>query len=187
MTTASAIEELRHQFRRLQGSVNFWNNAARGARQDADRHTGTRQAQDLARLADCEHKAIAAAKQLNHIKDQLTELDPNGARARQNNALRSAIARAKRDVAHFEHLAALPGQNTVTRHHINRRLTNRLAKLAQLNNALAKQKAEAEHLARHKRAQREHLAVIDQLIGYDPMKGTDEDQAQALAEQQRLN
>ena len=184
---ASTIEALRHEFRRLQGSVNYWNNAARAAQQDADRHTGTRQARDLARLADCEQKAIAAAKELNQIKDQLTELDPNGARARQSHALRSAIARAKRDVAHFQHLASLPGQNPVTRDHINRRLANRLAKLVQLNTALAKEKAEAEHLARYKRAEREHLAVIDQVIGYDPMKGTDEDQAEALAEQQRLN
>ena len=141
------ITELKDQYRRAQGSVNYWSNAARAAQRDADKHTGQRQAHDLARLANFQIKAIEANKQLDDIKAQLSELDPQGARARQLTAIRSAIARANRHIAHIQHLADLPGQSEHTIGHYRAKLNAKRAKLAQLTDALASERAKVNTAA----------------------------------------
>ena len=168
MKDKTAFDQLRQQFRRLQGSVNYWNNAARAAQRGADKHTGQRKNHDLQRLAEFTNKALAANKQLDQIKTQLTELDPKGARARQLNALRSAIARANREIQHCEHLANLPGQNTPSKEHWQARLTRQQAKLQQLLDALAKHNAELNRLAQQQRGQAELIAATDRAYGYHP-------------------
>lgn len=167
----SKLNELRKEFRRLQGSVNYWKNAARAARRDADRHVGERQALDLARLADCEKKAVQASQQLDGIKAQLTELDPKGARARQLNALRSAIGRAKREILHFAHLAKISNDASY-RQLCETRLARRQTKLAQLEQALLEQHRELAKLADDQEQKRQylakHIAIASAPFAYDP-------------------
>lgn len=157
--STSHLAELKDQFRRLQGSVNYWNNAARAARKNAERHEGTRRERDLARLAELEKKAIAAQQQLDQIKAQLTELDPKGARTRQLRSLSSAIERARREIGRFEHLSKLPGQTDDTRQHWEQRLATRRKKLQQLLEAKKKHASDTEQLANQQRAMRECLAI----------------------------
>lgn len=168
MKDKTALDQLRHQFRRLQGSVNFWTNAARAAQRDADKHTGQRHNNDLQRLAEFTDKALAANKQLDHIKTQLQELDPKGSRARQLNALRSAIARANREIRRYEHLANLPGQSAESKEHWHARLNQRKAKLQQLLEALANNNTELQRLAQRQRDQAHHAAITDRAYSYNP-------------------
>lgn len=156
---SSALAQLKDHYRRAQGSVNYWNNAARAARKDVHRHTGQRKDNDCLRLANCETKAIEAAKQLEAIKAQLTELDPHGAHARQHNAMRSAINRAQRDIQHFEHLASLPGQNEHTQAQHHTRLAQRRAKLLQLQEALARHNTNINQQVEQRQAQHNDLAI----------------------------
>ena len=169
MKHKSALDQLKHEFRRLQGSVNYWNNAARAAQRDADKHTGQRKDNDLKRLAESLDQAIAAQKQLDQVKAQLTELDPKGARARQLNALRSAIARANREIARFEHLAALPGQSDQARQHWQTRLANRKDKLQQLLDALTRHNSETASLANQQRNLADMIAATDRAYSCTPI------------------
>mgnify|MGYP003576094005 CR=1 FL=1 len=182
MKDKTAIDQLRQQFRRLQGSVNYWNNAARAAQRGADNHTGQRKEDDLKRLAEFNKKAIAAQQQLDQVKNQLTELDPKGARARQLNALRSAIARANREIQHCQHLANLPGQSSEAKEHWQARLTRRQAKLQQLLDGLANHNTKLNRLAQQKRDQAELIAVADRAYSYDPL---DPAELEALAARHR--
>ena len=175
----SRLAELKNQYRRAQGSVNFWSNAIRSARRAADKHSGARQAADLARLKDFESKAAAAQQQLTQIKAQLTELDPQGARARQLNALRSAIARANKDIAQLQHLADLPGQSQDTLSHYQAKLNTKRAKLAQLVDALNHERADNEAAAAKQQAIAEHRAIVEAAYSFNPEAP---DAAQQLAE-----
>ena len=179
MKDKTAIDQLRQQFRRLQGSVNYWNNAARAAQRGADKHTGQRKNHDLQRLAEFTNKALAANKQLDQIKTQLTELDPKGARARQLNALRSAIARANKDIAQLQHLADLPGQSQDTLSHYQAKLNTKRAKLAQLVDALNHERADNEAAAAKQQAIAEHRAIVEAAYSFNPEAP---DAAQQLAE-----
>lgn len=163
---SSRLADLKHQYRRAQGSVNYWNNAARSAQRAADKHEGTRRQDDLARVAEFTNKAIEAQQRLDAIKAQLTELDPQGARARQLAALRRAITRAHQEIARYKPLASLPGTQQA---HWQQRLTGRQLKLQQLLDALTRHKKEDELNANRQLAKQDHNAAVNRAYSCTPI------------------
>lgn len=162
------IAELRRLYRIKQGSLNYWNNAARAARVDVERHDGRRQENDRRRLAEFEKKALAAHEALELVKAQLNELDPEGVKARQANALRSAIARAHREMQHFEVLAGSAGTAEI-RQYYDKKIDARRVKLAELEEALSGLKDQAERLAQDKLDLVEHMAIVNKAYRPNPL------------------
>lgn len=152
------LAELLHEYHAARGSVSYWTQATRAAERDAQKHEGQRQENDLARMTRCKAKQDEARTRFDNIKEQLTALDPHGSKTRQNNALASAIARAKRELKYCQNRER-EATSDDQRHYWHDLAEKRRAKLAELQAAQANIKHANESAGERELEQTNNLAI----------------------------
>lgn len=131
------FESLNRKRQRLQGSLNYWKNAAHVLAQHATKATSGRKRESLlVKLAYCRQRATDAQTRLDEIKQQLTDLDPAGSIARQAHATRASRDKVKREIRQIENTLAQAGHDKQTAAYWTSRLETKRERLAVLEERL---------------------------------------------------